>query len=74
MKRSRKERCGLARAFAKEGAHVVDDVKQILATVPLGRFCDPEKDIGRVAVFLASADADCLTGQTLCVDGGLVML
>ena len=41
---------------------------------PLGRIGDPEKDIGRVAVFLASEDADYLTGQTLCVDGGSIML
>ena len=57
--------------FAKDRP---DDVKKILETVPLGRFGDPEKDIGRVAVFLASEDADYLTGQTLCVDGGLIML
>jgi NAD(P)-dependent dehydrogenase (short-subunit alcohol dehydrogenase family) len=34
---------------------------------------DPEKDIGPVAVFLASSDSDFVTGQTLMVDGGLHM-
>lgn len=42
----------------------------MLRRVPLGRFGDPQQDIGRVAVFLASADADYMTGQTLMVDGG----
>ena len=56
--------------FAKAQPEVV---KQALASVPLGRFGDPEKDIGRVAVFLASEDADYLTGQVLYVDGGVVM-
>ncbi len=50
------------------------ELEKILAALPLGRVGDPEKDIGRVAVFLASADADYLTGQTLCPDGGQIML
>lgn len=41
---------------------------------PLQRFGDPESDIGRVAVFLAGADSDYMTGQTLAVDGGHVLL
>ncbi len=41
---------------------------------PLHRFGDPESDIGRVAVFLASADASYITGQTLMVDGGSIKL
>lgn len=40
------------------------------ANVPLGRMGDPETDIGRAAIFLASADADFMTGQTLWFDGG----
>ena len=40
------------------------------AAIPLGRIGDCERDIGPVAVFLASADARYLTGQTLTADGG----
>ncbi len=36
----------------------------------LGRFGDPERDAGPVAVFLSSSDSDYLTGQTFHVDGG----
>ncbi|WP_280437050.1 SDR family NAD(P)-dependent oxidoreductase [Nocardia carnea] len=46
----------------------------LLNGVPLRRFGDPQQDIGRVAVFLASADAGYITGQTLMVDGGTVKL
>ncbi|CQR47132.1 3-oxoacyl-[acyl-carrier-protein] reductase FabG [Paraliobacillus sp. PM-2] len=42
--------------------------------IPLGRFGDVEKDIGSVAVFLASDDAQYMTGQTLMADGGSIML
>jgi len=41
--------------------------------VPLGRLGDPEKDIGAVAVFLASQDGDYITGMTMMADGGLLM-
>lgn len=46
----------------------------LLAETPLHRFGDPESDIGRVAVFLASDDASYITGQTLMVDGGSIKL
>lgn len=42
--------------------------------IPFRRLGDPEQDIGRVAVFLASDDSDYMTGQTLMVDGGSVKL
>lgn len=42
--------------------------------IPLRRLGDPEQDIGRVAVFLASSDSDYMTGQTLMVDGGTIKL
>ena len=41
-------------------------------TLPWGRFGTPE-DIGKAAVFLASSDADYVTGTTLLVDGGLFL-
>lgn len=37
---------------------------------PMGRMGDPERDIGGVAVFLASEDCRYVTGNTLFVDGG----
>jgi len=48
-----------------------DFAQQILSQVPIGRIGDCEADIGRVAVFLASTDADYITGQTINVDGGI---
>jgi len=49
-------------------------VKHMLAAVPMRRFGEAEKDIGRVVVFVASSDSDYITGQTLMVDGGQPML
>jgi 3-oxoacyl-[acyl-carrier protein] reductase len=50
-----------------------EDVKeQMLKQIPLARFGDPA-DIANVAVFLASEDSRYMTGQTLHVDGGMVM-
>jgi len=43
-----------------------------LAAIPLGRFGSPEEVAG-VVRFLASDNAAWITGQTLCVDGGLHM-
>lgn len=43
------------------------------ARKPLGRAADGFEDLGRVALFLASPDCF-LTGQTLFVDGGSIML
>ena len=42
------------------------------ARMPLGRYGDPE-EIAPAFVFLASAESDYITGQVLCVDGGLVI-
>jgi 3-oxoacyl-[acyl-carrier protein] reductase len=50
-----------------------DEVKKgFLEDIPLKRAGTPE-DIANVAAFLASADASYLTGQVICVDGGMVM-
>lgn len=43
---------------------------QMISNIPLRRLGDPEKDIGKTAVFLASEDSDYITGQTVMVDGG----
>jgi NAD(P)-dependent dehydrogenase (short-subunit alcohol dehydrogenase family) len=45
-----------------------------LKDICLGYFGDPEKDIGSAALFLASEDSRYVTGQTINVDGGQVML
>lgn len=46
--------------------------EQMLALIPLKRLGDGE-DVARVVRFLASEDAAYMTGQTLHVDGGMVM-
>jgi 3-oxoacyl-[acyl-carrier protein] reductase len=43
-----------------------------LERIPLGRWAEPDEIAGTFA-FLASDDAAYITGQVLCVDGGLVM-
>ena len=40
--------------------------------IPLGRTSTPD-DLPGPAAFLASGDADYITGQCLVVDGGIVM-
>jgi len=44
------------------------------AGIPLGRIGDPERDIGRAIVFLASDDSGYMTGATLPLDGGHVFI
>jgi 3-oxoacyl-[acyl-carrier protein] reductase len=50
-----------------------EEVKEgMLGQIPLGRLGDPEH-VARAVVFLASEDSAYITGQTLHVDGGMVM-
>lgn len=44
----------------------------MLSMIPLDRFGEPE-DVARVVRFLASDDASYITGQTIHIDGGMVM-
>jgi glucose 1-dehydrogenase len=45
-------------------------LKALLGNIPLGRL-GQVNDVGGVAAFLASSDADYITGATIVVDGGL---
>ncbi len=50
-----------------------EDVRQaMLQQIPLARFGNPE-DIAHVVAFLVSDGASYMTGQTIHVDGGMVM-
>lgn len=52
---------------------LTDEVREaMLSQIPLARFGEPG-DIANVVVFLASEDSKYMTGQTLHVDGGMVM-
>jgi 3-oxoacyl-[acyl-carrier protein] reductase len=58
-----------------EGTHSAgitesDFRKQVEATTPLGRIGQPQ-DIAPLAVFLASADSDWITGESFYVSGGM---
>lgn len=48
-------------------------IAAIVRSIPLGRTGRPE-EIARAILFLASSDADYITGQTLSVNGGLTMV
>ena len=45
--------------------------EKLLDSVPLGRLCQP-REVGLLAVYLASEASDYLTGQTIYLDGGVV--
>lgn len=57
-----------------EMTDVLSDTVKAAATaqIPLGKFGQPE-DIAQMAVFLSSEKADYITGQVICVDGGMAM-
>ncbi|MDH4111582.1 MAG: SDR family oxidoreductase [Actinomycetota bacterium] len=47
---------------------------QVLSQVPMGRWGDAEREIGRAVAFLCGPDASFVTGTTLAVDGGSTYL
>lgn len=52
---------------------IPEEIKEnYLKLIPMGRFGEPE-DVANLVVFLSSEQASYLTGQTICVDGGMVM-
>ncbi len=54
-------------------ADLGDDIREkAIEAIPLGRMGTP-KDIAKAVAFLASDEAAYITGQTLVVDGGMVM-
>ena len=54
-------------------AKLNDEQRKLLAeNIPLKRTATPA-EIASVVKFLASSDADYITGQVVCVDGGMVM-
>jgi 3-oxoacyl-[acyl-carrier protein] reductase len=57
---------------AMTGALNEEQRKRLLDTIPLKRMGRPD-EIGTAVRFLASAEADYITGQVICVDGGMVM-
>ena len=67
---------GVAPAYVKTPA-IVDDLneaqrRQILAQIPVGRFCEPE-EFAHAVRFLCSPLAGFITGEILDVNGGLHM-
>jgi glucose 1-dehydrogenase len=46
--------------------------KELLNLIPYGRIGEPE-DVAKAAVWLASDEADYVTGTTLFVDGGMTL-
>ncbi|MEG0597213.1 MAG: SDR family oxidoreductase [Oscillospiraceae bacterium] len=54
-------------AWGKENPEMF---RKNLQAIPLGRYGDAEKDVGKICVFLASYDAKYVTGDTMFVQGG----
>jgi len=54
------------------GGNTEEELVAMAKTIPLGRIAQPE-DIASVAVFLAADESRHMTGQTLHVNGGLLM-
>lgn len=51
-----------------------EEAREYMTTIPLGRLGDAETDIGPAVVFLCSKNARYITGHSLPVDGGQVLM
>jgi sorbitol-6-phosphate 2-dehydrogenase len=59
--------------YARKRNMKSEDVRPYLESkIPLGRLCRP-KDVAKMAVFIASDDADYITGQAINISGGTIM-
>jgi 3-oxoacyl-[acyl-carrier protein] reductase len=47
--------------------------EKLIKQIPLGRIGNPD-DIAHMVLYLASEEAGYITGQTMTVDGGMVMI
>lgn len=47
-----------------------DLYNRTIDSIPMGRFADPEKDLGRLCIFLSSEDGSFITGETITMQGG----
>jgi meso-butanediol dehydrogenase/(S,S)-butanediol dehydrogenase/diacetyl reductase len=61
-----------AQVAKSSGISAEDMVNTALARVPLGRVLDPS-EIASLAVYLGSAESRGMTGQSIHLDGGMVL-
>ncbi len=61
---------GITKGLLKDSPQYVED---LLQQTPMRRMCQPE-EVASVVVFLASEASSYITGQSLSIDGGTVML
>ena len=64
----------LAKELASRGVTVMSEAAKTatLASIPMGRLGQAE-DVARAIAFLAAEESGYITGQVLCVDGGMAM-